>query len=136
MVAYSPAASFLVRSKVSRHSTLDSSLAHLSGGLFPGIILYYSGFYKRYELQFRFALMFSVTSLAGAFSGLLAAAILNLDGERGLAGWAWIFILVSSSYSSYFSGHQMSINRKEHSPLCSDWLDSLRFRRHRQTSLS
>ena len=41
-------------------------------------------------------MMFSVTSLAGAFSGLLAAAIQNMDGVRGLPGWAWIFVLVGT----------------------------------------
>lgn len=45
-------------------------------------------------MQFRFAIMFSVTSLAGAFSGLLAAAIENMNGLRNIPGWAWIFILV------------------------------------------
>ena len=65
------------------------------GGLFPGVVLYMSSFYKRHDMQFRFAMMFSTTSLAGAFSGLLAAAIQNMDGLRGLPGWAWIFIIVS-----------------------------------------
>lgn len=31
--------------------------------------------------------------MAGAFSGLLAAAISNMDGVGNLAGWRWIFIL-------------------------------------------
>lgn len=44
----------------------------------------------------RVALFFSATSLAGAFSGLLAAAILNMDGKGGKSGWAWIFILYES----------------------------------------
>ena len=70
------------------------ALAELAGGIFPGIVLYLSSFYKRHVLQTRFSLMFSVTSLAGAFSGLLAAASQNMDGIRGLTGWAWIFILV------------------------------------------
>lgn len=68
-------------------------LGAMEGGIFPGIVLYLSSFYKRHVLQTRFSLMFSVTSLAGAFSGLLAAAIQNMDGIRGLTGWAWIFIL-------------------------------------------
>ncbi|KAI0320432.1 MFS general substrate transporter, partial [Amylostereum chailletii] len=68
-------------------------LGALEGGLFPGIVLYMSSFFKRHALQLRFSMMFSVTSLAGAFSGLLAAAIENMDGIRGLPGWAWIFIL-------------------------------------------
>ena len=46
-------------------------------------------------MQVRFAMMFSVTSLAGAFSGLLAFGIENLNGKRGIAGWQWIFIVVS-----------------------------------------
>jgi hypothetical protein len=62
--------------------------------MFPGIVLYMSSFYKRHSLQYRVALMFSTTSLAGAFSGLLAAGIQNLAGAKGLPGWAWIFILV------------------------------------------
>ena len=62
--------------------------------MFPGIVLYLSSFYKRYHLQLRVAMILSTASLAGAFSGLLAAGIENMDGDRGLPGWAWIFILV------------------------------------------
>jgi hypothetical protein len=32
--------------------------------------------------------------LSGTFSGLLAAAIENMDGSGGRPGWAWIFIPV------------------------------------------
>ena len=42
----------------------------------------------------RVALFFSAASLSGAFSGLLAAAIQNMDGVGGKSGWSWIFILV------------------------------------------
>jgi hypothetical protein len=62
------------------------------GGLFPGIVLLLSNFYKRHAMQLRFAMMF--TSLAGAFSGLLAYGIKNLNGKHGIAGWQWIFIVV------------------------------------------
>lgn len=58
-----------------------------------GSITYLSMFYCRAEMGKRVALFFSATSLAGAFSGLLAAAILNMDGKGGKPGWAWIFIL-------------------------------------------
>ena len=34
------------------------------------------------------------TQLSGAFSGLLSAAIENMNGIGGRPGWAWIFILV------------------------------------------
>ncbi|OQU95788.1 hypothetical protein CLAIMM_01959 [Cladophialophora immunda] len=68
-------------------------LGLLEGGLFPGIVLYLSFFYRRHELQLRVALFFAATSAAGAFSGLLAAAIIQMDGVGGMRGWQWIFCL-------------------------------------------
>jgi hypothetical protein len=43
-------------------------------------------------------MMSSITSLAGAFSGFLAAAIQHLDGKHGIAGWQWIFIVVRAPF--------------------------------------
>ncbi|GAA5975345.1 hypothetical protein JCM11641_005946 [Rhodosporidiobolus odoratus] len=63
------------------------------GGLFPGLVLYLSCFYRRRELQTRISLFFAAASLSGAFSGLLAAAIINLDGKGGQEGWRWIFFI-------------------------------------------
>ena len=67
-------------------------LGALEGGLFPGITLYLSTFYRRHAMQKRFALMFSGSALAGAFSGLLAFAIEFMGGKRGLEAWSWIFV--------------------------------------------
>ena len=49
--------------------------------------------YQRHECGLRMALFFSAATAAGAFGGLLARAIAELDGARGLGGWAWIFII-------------------------------------------
>ncbi|OAX36211.1 MFS general substrate transporter [Rhizopogon vinicolor AM-OR11-026] len=68
-------------------------LGLMEGGLFPGLVLYLSFFYPRERLQIRVATFFASASLSGAFSGLLAAAITNIDGKGGRPGWAWIFIL-------------------------------------------
>lgn len=38
-------------------------------------------------------MFFSASSIAGAFSGLLAFAIAKMDGVANLEGWRWIFIL-------------------------------------------
>lgn len=38
-------------------------------------------------------IFYASASLSGAFGGLLASAIVKLDGHAGLAGWRWIFIL-------------------------------------------
>ncbi|KAM5343974.1 hypothetical protein ACJ41O_012511 [Fusarium nematophilum] len=62
-------------------------------GLFPGISLYLSCWYKRTELGLRTALFFAAAAIAGSFGGLLAAAIENMHGIGNLPGWAWIFIL-------------------------------------------
>lgn len=62
-------------------------------GLFPGVSYYLSCWYKRREFGIRMAIFFSAAALAGSFGGLLAAAIANMDGIGGKAGWCWIFIL-------------------------------------------
>ena len=49
--------------------------------------------YKRHECGLRMAIFFSAATAAGAFGGLLAFGIMKMDGEAGLGGWAWIFIL-------------------------------------------
>ncbi|THH13188.1 hypothetical protein EW146_g7001 [Bondarzewia mesenterica] len=82
----------LLLKRVGANITIPSMVV-LWGGLFPSLVLYLSSFYQRHALQLRVTMMFSVTSLAGAFSGLLAAAIEQMDGIRDLAGWAWIFVL-------------------------------------------
>lgn len=62
-------------------------------GLYPGVAYYLTMWYCTNELAFRQALFFSAASIAGAFSGLLAYAIVKMDGVGGLEGWRWIFIL-------------------------------------------
>ncbi|KAK7695993.1 hypothetical protein QCA50_000633 [Cerrena zonata] len=68
-------------------------LGFCEGGLLPGIMLYLSSLYRRHELQQRVGIFFAAGSMSGAFGGLLATAILKMDGVGGLAGWRWIFIL-------------------------------------------
>ncbi|GAA5885821.1 hypothetical protein JCM6882_007573 [Rhodosporidiobolus microsporus] len=61
--------------------------------LFPGLCYYLVSFYKRDESQLRIAVFFSSATLAGAFGGLLAYGLSQMDGIGGKAGWAWIFII-------------------------------------------
>ena len=42
------------------------------------------------------ALFFSAATLAGAFGGILARGIAEMDGVAGINAWAWIFILEGS----------------------------------------
>lgn len=57
------------------------------------LIVILSCWYKRSEFGIRAAIFFSAAAVAGSFGGLLAAAIVNMDGLGGKPGWAWIFIL-------------------------------------------
>ncbi len=41
-------------------------------GLFPGVVFYFSMWYKRRERQYRISLFFSAAALAGSFGGILA----------------------------------------------------------------
>lgn len=63
------------------------------GGLFPGVNYYITRFYRREECGIRMATFFSAATLAGAFGGVLARGIAEMDGVGGKPAWAWIFIL-------------------------------------------
>lgn len=68
-------------------------LGLMEGGVFPGLVLYLSYFYPRHKLNLRISGFFSSASVAGAFGGILAYGIINMDGVGGKPGWSWIFIL-------------------------------------------
>ncbi|CAG8590725.1 7531_t:CDS:10 [Cetraspora pellucida] len=68
-------------------------LGVFEAGLFPGVVYYITKWYKKSEQTYRIGLFFSGAMIAGAFSGLLAFAIMGLDGKFGLSGWQWIFII-------------------------------------------
>ncbi|KAL5520836.1 hypothetical protein ACEPAF_2839 [Sanghuangporus sanghuang] len=82
-------------------------LGTFEAGLSPGAMYYMSCWYRRDELGLRIAIFTSSMTTAGAFGGLLAAAISNMDGVGGKPAWAWIFILeglvtVIAGIASYF----------------------------------
>ncbi|KAI1768929.1 MFS general substrate transporter [Hypoxylon sp. FL1150] len=68
-------------------------LGTFEAGVMPGIVYLTSTYYKRHEFQTRMSFFFCSTVIGGAFGGLLAYAIADLDGLNGLAGWRWIFIV-------------------------------------------
>ena len=62
-------------------------LGMCEAGLFPCLNLYLTMVYRREEQAKRVAYLFSCTALAGAFGGLLAYGLLQMDGTSGIAGW-------------------------------------------------
>ncbi|KAM0756235.1 MFS general substrate transporter [Meredithblackwellia eburnea MCA 4105] len=71
--------------------TCSVLLGVFESGVFPGVVYTLSAWYSRYELQTRIAIFFAGASASGAFAGLLAYAIANLDGKLGYRAWRWIF---------------------------------------------
>ncbi|KAJ5729393.1 major facilitator superfamily domain-containing protein [Penicillium malachiteum] len=64
---------------------------------FPGAIYFLSAWYTRTELGKRIAGLYIAQQVGNAFGGLFAAAILQLDGVHGIAGWRWLFIIEGSA---------------------------------------
>ncbi|KAL7626058.1 hypothetical protein AAE478_002828 [Parahypoxylon ruwenzoriense] len=73
--------------------TTRALLGLFEGGLFPGINFYITQWYRRDECGLRMAAFFSGATFAGAFGGILARGIAEMDGVGGLSAWSWIFIL-------------------------------------------
>ncbi|KAG9253764.1 major facilitator superfamily transporter [Emericellopsis atlantica] len=69
-------------------------LGFVEAPFFPGAVFLMSSWYTRAELTRRIAWLYAGNALANMFGGLLGAAILgNLEGDMGLAGWRWLFII-------------------------------------------
>ncbi|RYP03740.1 hypothetical protein DL764_004915 [Monosporascus ibericus] len=68
-------------------------LGIFEAGFFPGAIYLCSHWYMPKDLSTRISYFYCASALSGAFSGLLAAAIAQMDGVAGLEGWRWIFII-------------------------------------------
>lgn len=62
-------------------------------GFFPAAVYLCTQWYMPHELATRISYLYLTSAVSGAFSGLLAAGIAEMDGVGGYAGWRWIFIL-------------------------------------------
>ncbi|OLN87986.1 putative transporter C11D3.18C 1 [Colletotrichum chlorophyti] len=69
-------------------------LGFVEAPFFPGAIFLMSSWYSRAELTRRIAYLYAGNALANMFGGLLGAGILGgLEGDLGIAGWRWLFII-------------------------------------------
>lgn len=68
-------------------------LGIFEAGLFPGLNLYLTAWYRREEINKRVAVFFAGAVLAGAFGGIFGYALGQMAGIGGLNGWCWIFII-------------------------------------------
>ncbi|KAK8439302.1 hypothetical protein ACI3LY_005166 [Candidozyma auris] len=69
-------------------------LGFIEAGFFGSCLYVLSCWYTRKQLSFRNSLLYSGSLLSGAFSGLIAAGIVdNMDYLHGLRSWRWLFII-------------------------------------------
>lgn len=68
-------------------------LGILEAGYFPGCVYLLSTWYTRFQVAKRYSVFYLIGSLASALSGILAYALMQMDGVSGVAGWRWIFII-------------------------------------------
>ena len=68
-------------------------LGVFESGILPGVAYYLSRWYRRGELAFRLSLYIVMGPISGAFSGLLASAILRLDHFGSTRTWEMLFAI-------------------------------------------
>ncbi|KAE8378532.1 major facilitator superfamily domain-containing protein [Aspergillus bertholletiae] len=68
-------------------------LGAAEAGAFPGMIYYFTFWYKPVERASRIAVFMCSATLSGAFGGAIAYGVGHLNGARGLEGWRWLFLV-------------------------------------------
>lgn len=62
------------------------------GGLLGGMLVYLAMFYRRHQLLYRITLFYCAAPLSGAFGGLLATGLAQIE-HGGYNGWPYIFFV-------------------------------------------
>lgn len=62
-------------------------------GLYPGSYFILSMWYTPKELATRMAIFYGANTAAGAFGGVIAYGVGNLDGAHGWRAWKWLFLI-------------------------------------------
>ncbi|KAI0174758.1 major facilitator superfamily domain-containing protein [Pestalotiopsis sp. NC0098] len=62
-------------------------------GLYPGSYFILSMWYTPSELATRMAIFYGANTAAGAFGGVIAYGVGNLDGAHGMRAWKWLFLI-------------------------------------------
>ncbi|KAI1774304.1 major facilitator superfamily domain-containing protein [Hypoxylon cercidicola] len=73
-------------------------LGFVEAAYYPGVLATLSSWYVRKEMSLRTGIFYCGSMLSGAFSGLIAAGIVEgMDGSRGLRAWRWLFLIEGSA---------------------------------------
>ncbi|KAI1862761.1 uncharacterized protein JN550_009908 [Neoarthrinium moseri] len=72
--------------------TVPYILAETEAGMFPGIILQLTYWYRPDEMATRLGWIYVCGSIAGIIGGVFAYAFNGVSGRLGVSGWQWLFI--------------------------------------------
>jgi MFS family permease len=97
-------------------------LGACEAGLFPCLNLYLTMVYRREEQAKRVAYLFSCAALSGAFGGLLAYGLLQMDGVSDMAGWRYLHASARASRVLVLTSIDGFILLRDSSVLCAPWL--------------
>lgn len=84
MVGMRSAASFYV---------LRLLLGAVEAGMWPGMSLFLTMFYPPHRMAKRIGWYFTASQVSAAVVGLVSAGFQKMDGERGLVGFQWMFLI-------------------------------------------
>ncbi|KAI1364587.1 pantothenate transporter [Xylaria arbuscula] len=73
--------------------TVRFFLGLAEAGMFPGVILLMTYWYRPDEMSLRLLYFYICGNLSGIFSGLLAYGFDTVSGAGGLSGWQWLFLV-------------------------------------------
>lgn len=68
-------------------------LGMTEAGLYPGSYFILSMWYTPRELATRMAIFYGANTAAGAFGGVIAYGVGNLDGHNSWPAWKWLFLI-------------------------------------------
>jgi ACS family tartrate transporter-like MFS transporter len=87
------AASLALTSGPVSFAVLRFLLGVAEAGFYPGIVYYLSSWYPAEMRARAIAAFLLAIPLSGIVGGLLAGALLHLDGTFGMRGWQWLFLV-------------------------------------------
>ncbi|KAH9888308.1 major facilitator superfamily domain-containing protein [Xylariomycetidae sp. FL2044] len=73
--------------------TVRFLLGLAESGMFPGLVLQMTYWYRPDEIAARLVWVYSLGNLAGIIGGLLAFAFNGVSGAGNLSGWQWLFLI-------------------------------------------
>ena len=84
---------FVGISNAASYYVLRLLLGAVEAGMWPGLTLYLTMFYPTHRIAKRVGWYFTASQVSAAVVGLVSAGFQEMDGDGGLVGFQWMFLL-------------------------------------------